>query len=382
VSERVQVWQCTCSEWKLGICTGGYRRGRGWEQAGQQEVLGLRVRARLTCGNLEGNIIRVEGSQVQVRGALECGGKGVKTCKLVTEEVELKECKVVEDSLTWHDQYIPSAAVRRVEFQSNARHDSDFLEETVVEMMLKWGFYGHTADQGLRPASTRQWVASVWEYPYLSQAWNTVKDNDEPLIELLQLLSQQEQGPHRKRGGGPGTKVKYLPVDPAPYDFIFIPICIAQGKHWLLASIDVQKREMQLLDCSKNYSGRWRGQIHSILWVWFVALVRRLRARGVAIQEEPQWRIDISQVNLLDVVELPGLKYSQVRNHLVECGLKKCSPNIAKLLGGAERGCLAALNITVDEDRSNPRVHGLARSVVLKLHDSRRSKTTANVWLM
>jgi hypothetical protein len=199
VSERVQVWQCTCSEWKLGICTGGYRRGRGWEQAGQQEVLGLRVRARLTCGNLEGNIIRVEGSRVQVRGALECGGKGVKTCKLVTEEVELKECKIVEDSLTWHDQYIPSAAVRRVEFQSNARHDSDFLEETVVEMMLKWGFYGHTADQGLRPASTRQWVASVWEYPYLSQAWNTVKDNDEPLIELLQLLSQQEQGPHQKR---------------------------------------------------------------------------------------------------------------------------------------------------------------------------------------
>jgi Ulp1 family protease len=29
------------------------------------------------------------------------------------------------------------------------------------------------------------------------------------------------------------------------YDFIFIPICIPQGRHWLLASIDVQKREMQ-----------------------------------------------------------------------------------------------------------------------------------------
>jgi hypothetical protein len=130
-------------------------------------------------------------------------------------------------------------------------------------------------------------------------------------------LSQQEQGPRRKRGGGPETKVKYLPVDPALHDFIFIPICIPQGKHWLLASIDVQKCEMQLLDCSKNYSGRWREQIHSILWVWFVASVRRLRARGAAIQEEPQWRIDISHVNLLDIAELPGLRSSQMRNHLV-----------------------------------------------------------------
>ena len=147
-----------------------------------------------------------------------------------------------------------------------------------------------------------------------------------------QLLSQQEQGPQRKRDGRSGTKVKYLPVDPALYDFIFIPICIAQGKHWLLASIDVQKREMQLLDCSKNHSGKWRGRIHSILWVWFVASVRRLRARGAAIQEEPQWRIDISHVNLLDVAELPGLRSSQVRNHLVECGFKKCAPDIAKLL--------------------------------------------------
>jgi hypothetical protein len=151
---------------------------------------------------LEGNVIRVEGSRVQVRGTLECREKGVKTCKLVTEEVELKECRIVEDSLTWHDQYILSAAVRRVEFQNNAKHGSDFLEETVVEMMLKWGFYGHTADQGLRPVSTRQWVASVWEYPYLLQAWNTVKDSDEPLIELLQLLSQQEQGPLGKGVGG------------------------------------------------------------------------------------------------------------------------------------------------------------------------------------
>jgi hypothetical protein len=86
-----------------------------------------------------------------------------------------------------------------------------------------------------------------------------------------------------------------------------------------------------------------------------VALVRRLRARGAATQEEPQWRIDISHVNLLDISELPGLRSFQMHNHLVECGLKKCDPNITKLLGGAERSCLASLNITVDEDRSTPR---------------------------
>jgi len=154
-------FSCTCCRCR-GVCSDGQQLsidhlvtdinaseatkmlwGRGWEQAGQQEVLGLRVRAKLANWNLEGNIIRVEGSRVQVRGTLEYREKGAKTCKLVN---------------------------RRVEFQNNAKQGSDFLEETVVEMMLKWGFYGHTADQGLRPVSTRQWVASVWEYPYLLQA--------------------------------------------------------------------------------------------------------------------------------------------------------------------------------------------------------------------
>ena len=38
--------------------------GRDWKQTWQKEALGLRVRARLEHGNLEGNIIHVEGSQV------------------------------------------------------------------------------------------------------------------------------------------------------------------------------------------------------------------------------------------------------------------------------------------------------------------------------
>jgi hypothetical protein len=283
--------------------------GRDWKQTWQKEALGLRVRVRLAQGSLEENIIHVEGSKVQVRGTLKCMEKGAKTRKSVTETVTWSNCKVVEDSLAWLDHDIPAEAVQRVEFQQDARNHSDCLEGTVVEMMLKWGLYGHTAEQGLMPCAKRHWVASTWEYTFLLQTWDTVKDEDEPLVALLQLLSQQRQGARRARGAGPQTKVPCLPVDPAMYDFIFIPIHLEQGKHWLLASIDVRERKMQLLDCSQKYSSRWRGQIHSILWVWFVASVRRLRAMGTVIQEEPQWGIDMDHVNLLDVAELRAEHY-------------------------------------------------------------------------
>jgi hypothetical protein len=39
--------------------------------------------------------------------------------------------------------------------------------------MLKWGLYGHTADQGLMPCAKRHWVASVWEYTFLLKTWDT-----------------------------------------------------------------------------------------------------------------------------------------------------------------------------------------------------------------
>jgi hypothetical protein len=208
--------------------------GRSWRQTGSQEAMGLRVRVKLPQGSLEGNVIHVEGPQVQVRGTLKCMEKGAKTRKSVTETVAWSNCKVMEDSLKWHDHEIPAEAVQRVEFQQDARNYSDCLEGTVVEMMLKWGLYGHTADQGLMPCAKRHWVASVWEYTFLLKTWDTVKDEDEPLIALLQLLSQQRQGARRARGTGPETKVKCLPVDPALYDHIFIPIHLQHGRHWLL----------------------------------------------------------------------------------------------------------------------------------------------------
>ena len=65
----------------------------------------------------------------------------------------LCNCKVVEDFLKWLDHDIPAEAVQRVEFQQDARNYSDCLEGTVVEMMLKWGLYGHTADPGLMPCA-------------------------------------------------------------------------------------------------------------------------------------------------------------------------------------------------------------------------------------
>jgi hypothetical protein len=331
----------------------GTRWGRSWRQTGSQETMGLRVWVKLPQGSLEGNVIHVEGSQVHVRGTLKCMEKGVKTRKSVTETVAWSNCKVVEDRLKWHDHEIPAEAVQRVEFQQDARNHSDCLEGTVVEMMLKWGLYGHTADQGLMPCAKRHWVASVWEYTFLLKAWDTVKDEDEPLIALLQLLSQQRQGAGRARGTGPETKVKCLPVDPALYDHIFIPIHLKHGRHWPLASIDVKARKMQLYDCSQKYGSKWRGQIHSLLWLWFVASIRRLRAMGTAIQEEPQWGIDTGNVNLQDVEDLPGLRSPGVRSNLVESRLNKGAPDIAQLLGGAALSRLAVLNITVEGKRPN-----------------------------
>jgi hypothetical protein len=362
-------FSCTCCQCR-GVCGDGQKMGinylftairdssaegttwgRSWRQTRSPEVIGLRVRVKLPQGCLEGNVTHVEGPQVLVRGTLKCMEKGTKTRKSVTETVAWSDCKVVEDSLKWHDHEIPAEAVQRVEFQQDARNYSDCLEETVVEMMLKWGLYGHTADQGLMPCATRNWVASVWEYTLLLKAWDTVKDADEPLLALLQLLSQPKQGDKRVRGTGPATKVKCLPVDPALYDHIFFPIHLQRGRHWLLANIDVKARKMQLYDCSQKYGSKWRGQIHSLLWVWFLASVRRLRATGTAIQEEPQWGIDVGNVDLQDVEDLPGLRSPGVRSHLVESKLNKCAPDIPRLIEGAALSRLAVLNIAIDEAR-------------------------------
>ena len=78
---------------------------------------------------------------------------------------------------------------------------------------------------------------------------------------------------------------------------------------------------------------------------------------GVAIQEEPQWRIDVGHVNLLDVVELPGLRSTKVRNHLVEGRRKQYAPDTAQLLGEAARSSLAMLNITLDERKPKDQRH-------------------------
>ena len=64
---------------------------------------------------------------------------------------------MVEDSLKWFDHETPAEAVHLVEFQQDARNYSDCLEETVVEMMLKWGLYRHTTDQGLMQCAKRHW---------------------------------------------------------------------------------------------------------------------------------------------------------------------------------------------------------------------------------
>jgi hypothetical protein len=122
------------------------------------------------------NVIQEAGPQVQIRGVLKCTAKGVKNRRIVTEMVDWSACNAVEDGLTRHDDIIPAEAVQRVEFHREARNQSDYLEETVVEMMLKWGLFGPTATQGLMPCVKRFWVASVWEYTHLLREWKTVKE--------------------------------------------------------------------------------------------------------------------------------------------------------------------------------------------------------------
>jgi hypothetical protein len=54
---------------------------------------------------------------------------------------------------------------------------------------------------------------------------------------------------------------------------------------------------MQMLDCAVKNNQQWGGQVHGLLWVWFLASVRRHRTAGMAIKEEPKWRIDIHTVD-------------------------------------------------------------------------------------
>jgi hypothetical protein len=309
---------------------------------------GARVRVKLPRGNLEGNITQAVGPQAQVRGVLKCMENGIKTHRMVTERVDRSACRVVEDLLTWHDRDISADVVQQVEFQREARNQSDYLDKTVVEMMLKWGLFGHTVNQGLMPCSKRHWVASVWEYTFLLGEWETVKHEEEPLVSLLQLLSQQGQGEARKREGRRETRAtKFLPVDPALDDNIFVPIHLKNGKHWLLASIDVQAQKMQLFDCLQRYGRQWRGQIHNILRVWFLASVRKLRATGAVIKEELQWGIDICTVDL-KYYGSTRAEISQLCSRLEAGRLEKRAPDITQLLGGETLSSLAALNTTVD----------------------------------
>ena len=124
---------------------------------------GIRIRAKWPRWDLEGNVIQEEGPQVQLRWVLKCTDNEVKVRRIVREMVNWNACRVVQDRLTWHDHDIPAEVVQRVEFQRKARIQSDYLEDTVVKMMFKWGLFGPTADQGLMLCAKRHWVASVWE---------------------------------------------------------------------------------------------------------------------------------------------------------------------------------------------------------------------------
>jgi hypothetical protein len=84
-----------------------------------------------------------------------------------------------------------------------------------------------------------------------------------------------------------------------------------------------------------------------------VASVKKLRATGAVIQEEPQGGINVCTIDLQDVTDLPGLRSTIVRSKLEKSRLQKCAPDITQLLGGETLSRLAAMNITVEGGSSS-----------------------------
>ena len=118
--------------------------------------------------------------------------------------------------------------------------------------------------------------------------------------------------------------------------------------HWLLAWIDTQNREMHLLDCSNTFGNRHSSTIHGLMWVWFLASVRRLNATLGEEIEEPVWSIDAQTADLNTLKLLPGftrLNCEQIQQHRV--GETGSLAGVKTILGSCNISKLTNLNIVV-----------------------------------
>ena len=139
-----------------------------------------------------------------------------------------------------------------------------------------------------------------------------------------------------------------LQVNPAFHRNIYIPIHLDGGDHWLMACIETRTRKLQLLDCSQEFGRAWRGRLHALLWVWFLASVRRIRKEHEDNVREPIWSIDLSRVRLKDLELLPGFNRANIQE------LTRMRTDVTSTIEGARRvlgteglGQLSLLNIEV-----------------------------------
>ena len=253
---------------------------------------GTRVQLGGSLRHSLGNVIKVTGSKVHVRTFRE------DEKKMEDARVERADCAVVPDTLQFPGVKLERTNLQRVRFQPTPEGSSDYLEEGVVEAVLRWSGYGSTMRAGLQAVDGRFWMASPWEYSNLLEAWTNCQDTPYPLSSLANGIGSI--GLRRIR------QMQRMALDPAVYDDILLPVRLRAAKHWLLVAINNKSRTMSLLDCSQEFGKKWRGEVHALTWAWFLGVHRHLRAKGESRVQEPQWTVDISTVNFDDLSGLPG----------------------------------------------------------------------------
>ena len=358
-----QTFACTCCKCR-GACGGADVKGPEgfvnfinstaalepeWDTGGSRErkvELGTRVRVKIPKGDMVGNVIGWEERKAVIQGVCT---KGNDDSVIDIEEREMEkvimrvkvdeqDCEIIDDWLQWGDCNLQMEALLRVRHQERAAHQEDYMEDSVLMAMLRWGLHGVSEMAGLPAQVHNDWLVDSFTFKKVQDAWREVKRNSGPLVSLLRSLGHQEVYRRMK-----GTE---LQVNPAFHRNIYIPIHLERGNHWLMAWIDTRARKFQLLDCSQAFGKAWRGRIHALLWVWFLASVKRVREEHGDNVKEPVWSIDLSQVHLSDLELLPGFHHENIQA-LTRMRTDRTSTiaGARRVLGTGNIGQLALLNI-------------------------------------
>ena len=358
-----QTFACTCCKCR-GACGGADSKGPEdfvnfinstaalepeWDTGGSRErkvALGTRVRVKIPEGDMVGNVIGWEKRRAVIQGVCIKGNDGSvidieereKEQTAMRVEVDEKDCEIIDDWLQWGDREITMGALLRVRHRERAAHQEDYMEDSVLMAMLRWGLHGASETAGLRAQVHNDWLVDSFTFKKVQEAWQAVERNPGPLVSLLRSLGHKEVYRQMK-----GTE---LQVNPAFHRNICVPIHLENGNHWLMAGIDTRARKLKLLDCSKAFGKAWRGRIHALLWVWFLASVRRVREEHGDNVKEPIWSIDLSQVCLSDLRLLPGF-HSENMKELTKMQTERTGTiaGARKVLGTDNISQLALLNI-------------------------------------